>query len=184
MPCTGRGACSVGRRSSASSEPASARVPSSLGRRSIEACVGALVLRLGRWPLALEFASAGLRSALGAMYVHGGIGRWKRRFGIGEEPNEGGSGGHKYWTEEGVLGQLIDFCGDRDVCRLHASSSGRGREASTGRPAGSAEWRAGNACWACALHDRLGPRHQLTPDDGCSAPWCEMSAIGIVCAAR
>jgi hypothetical protein len=48
----------------------------------IEQEIGPLVRDLGRWPTKGEFGRAGLKSALGAVYRHGGSARWQRHFGV------------------------------------------------------------------------------------------------------
>ena len=48
----------------------------------IEQAIGPLVKKLGRWPTKSEFRAAGLRTALNAVYDHGGTQVWRQRLGL------------------------------------------------------------------------------------------------------
>jgi hypothetical protein len=69
--------------------------------------------KLGRWPTKSEFHHAGLRSALSAVYDHGGSRRWQRRLGVKPSPFTGPRFGRRVWNDERIESELRDLCEGR-----------------------------------------------------------------------
>jgi hypothetical protein len=78
----------------------------------IELAVRPLVRRLQRWPTKAEFATAGLSSALTAMYRFEGIDEWRRR--LGEPVRSSRATGPRVWTDARLEQELREFCAGRD----------------------------------------------------------------------
>jgi hypothetical protein len=79
----------------------------------IEKAIVPLVRKLGRWPTKAEFHRAGLRSALSAVYDHGGGEAWRRHLGVEAKPFSGPLPNRQRWDEARVEAELREFCRGR-----------------------------------------------------------------------